>query len=51
MMCHEHLACAHSGSNDDRESMWVDNTPTSPFYGRMYISWNGGAPMGCAHET
>jgi hypothetical protein len=33
-------ACAHSGGNDDRESMWVDNTPTSPFYGRMYISWN-----------
>ena len=33
-------ACAHSGSSDDRQSMWVDNTPTSPFYGRMYISWN-----------
>ena len=33
-------ACAHSGSGDDRESMWVDNTPASPFYGRMYISWN-----------
>lgn len=33
-------ACAHLGSSDDRESMWVDNNPTSPFYGRMYISWN-----------
>jgi hypothetical protein len=33
-------ACAHSGNNDDRESMWVDNNPGSPFYGRMYISWN-----------
>src|SRR2546425_294210 len=32
--------CAHNGSSDDRESMWVDNNPTSPFYGRMYISWN-----------
>lgn len=32
--------CAHSGSNDDRESMWVDNNPASPFFGRMYISWN-----------
>src|SRR5262249_48884586 len=25
---------------DDRESMWVDNNPASPYYGRMYISWN-----------
>jgi hypothetical protein len=33
-------ACAHSGSSDDRESMWVDNNPSSPHYGRMYISWN-----------
>jgi 6-phosphogluconolactonase len=33
-------ACAHSGSSDDRESMWVDNSPTSSFYGRMYVSWN-----------
>src|SRR5437660_234229 len=33
-------ACAHNSSNDDRESMWVDNTPVSFFYGRMYISFN-----------
>jgi hypothetical protein len=33
-------ACAHSGQQDDRESMWVDNNPASPFYGRMYISYN-----------
>lgn len=33
-------ACAHNGSFDDRESMWVDNDPTSAGYGRMYISWN-----------
>lgn len=32
--------CAHSGSDDDRDSMWVDNTSGSPHYGRMYISWN-----------
>lgn len=32
-------ACAHSGSSDDRESMWVDNNPSSKGYGRMYISW------------
>ena len=31
--------CAHS-SNDDRESMWVDNNPFSARYGRMYISFN-----------
>ncbi len=33
-------ACAHVGSSDDRESMWVDNNPDSPYFGRMYISWN-----------
>jgi len=33
-------ACAHNGGADDRESMWVDNDPTSAGYGRMYISWN-----------
>ncbi len=32
--------CAHSSTFDDRESMWVDNNGGSPFYGRMYISWN-----------
>jgi hypothetical protein len=32
--------CAVAAPNQDRESMWVDNTPTSPFYGRMYISYN-----------
>lgn len=32
-------ACAHNGSGDDRESMWVDNEPSSGTYGRMYISW------------
>ena len=33
-------ACSHMGTGDDRESMWVDNNPASPYYGRMYISWN-----------
>jgi hypothetical protein len=32
-------ACAHSGGSDDRESMWVDNEPSSGTYGRMYLSW------------
>jgi len=39
-------ACAHSGGSDDRESMWVDNNAASPFYGRMYISWNNFAVSG-----
>ena len=33
-------ACAHNGSSDDRESGWVDNNPSSPFYGRIYVSYN-----------
>jgi hypothetical protein len=32
--------CAFSGGNTDRESMWVDNDPTSAGYGRMYVSFN-----------
>jgi hypothetical protein len=31
--------CVHSGL-DDRQSGWADNNPSSPFFGRMYISWN-----------
>jgi hypothetical protein len=33
-------ACVHNGGSDDRESGWSDNNPSSPFFGRMYISWN-----------
>jgi hypothetical protein len=32
--------CVHSGTNDDRESGWVDNNPASPHHGAMYVSWN-----------
>src|SRR5215831_15871273 len=32
--------CVHNGGNDDRESAWVENNPSSPFFGRMYVSWN-----------
>ena len=41
-------ACIHNGGSDDRESGWSDNNPSSPFFGRMYVSWNnfavGAAP-------
>ena len=33
-------ACLHNGGSDDRESGWSDNNPSSPFFGRMYVSWN-----------
>jgi hypothetical protein len=32
--------CVHTNSQDDRESGWSDNNPSSPFVGRMYVSWN-----------
>ena len=32
--------CIHNNSGDDRDSGWADNNPSSPFYGRMYVSWN-----------
>jgi hypothetical protein len=32
-------SCAHNSGADDRESMWVDNDPTSAGFGRMYISF------------
>ncbi|MBW8060449.1 MAG: hypothetical protein FVQ78_09035 [Solirubrobacterales bacterium] len=44
-------ACAHVGSGDDRESMWVDNNPASPFYGRMYISFNDFSASGALKVT
>ncbi len=32
--------CVHSAGGDDRESGWADNNTASPFFGRMYVSWN-----------
>jgi hypothetical protein len=50
-------ACVHNGSFDDRESGWVDNNPSSPHYGTMYVSWNDynvfscGPNIGCLFAT
>src|SRR5436189_607300 len=32
--------CAFNEGTADRESGWADNNPASPFFGRLYISWN-----------
>ena len=44
-------ACAHEGSDDDRESMWVDNNPESSYYGRMYVSFNDFSAGGALKVT
>jgi hypothetical protein len=33
-------ACAHTGTQDDRPSLAVDNTASSAAYGRMYLTYN-----------
>src|SRR5438874_9945081 len=47
--------CIHTNNNDDRESGWADNNPSSPFYGRMYTSWNdfnvGGGALFVRYST
>jgi len=38
--------CVNNNFADDRESGWADNNPGSPFFGRMYVSWNNFADGG-----
>ena len=33
------VGMAHSGANDDKELMAVDNNAASPYYGRLYMAW------------
>jgi hypothetical protein len=33
------VGMVHSGANDDKELMAIDNNPSSPYYGRIYIAW------------
>jgi hypothetical protein len=47
--------CAFNEGSADRESGWADNNPSSPFFGRLYISWNdfnvGNANIFSIHST
>ena len=45
----------HSNSSDDRNSGYADNNPSSPFFGRMYVSFNNfnsaGPPISVVRST
>ena len=47
--------CVHNNNNDDRNSGWSDNNTSSPFFGRMYVSWNnfniGGGALQVTRST
>ena len=47
--------CVHNNTMDDRPSGWVDNNPSSPFFGRMFVSWNdfnvGGGALSVTFST
>jgi hypothetical protein len=47
--------CIFNEGSADRESGWTDMNPSSPFYGRMYVSWNDFATScgagGCLYST
>jgi hypothetical protein len=40
------VGLAHAGSSDDKEFMAVDNAPSSPYYGRLYVAWTDFAAGG-----
>jgi PKD domain len=40
------VGMVHAGYSDDKEFMAVDNTPSSPYYGRLYVAWTDFAAFG-----
>jgi hypothetical protein len=38
-------------NNVDREIMWVDHSPTSPFKDQIYVTWHNGIPAFVARRT
>jgi hypothetical protein len=40
-----------SQNNVDREVMWVDHSPTSPFKDQIYVTWHNGIPQFVARRT
>jgi hypothetical protein len=38
-------------NNVDREIMWVDHSPTSPFKDQIYVTWHNGVPAFVARRT
>ncbi len=38
-------------TNADKEVMWVDHSPTSPFKDNMYVIWHNGLPAFVARRT
>ena len=34
------LPCGHTGTQDDMPTLAVDRNPASPYYRRLYLSWN-----------
>ena len=47
-------SCAHTGTSDDRPSMWVVPNTGSSFYGRVFVTWNDfavGSPGGALRST
>ena len=47
--------CVMNSSQGDRNSSWVDNNASSPYYGTMYVSYNdfnvGGGALYVAHSV
>src|SRR5262249_51229549 len=39
--------CVHRGLSDDPESASAENNPSSPFFGRVYASWNDYNVLNC----